>query len=119
MTTTPSGAIVHWPSIDPITILQEADDVSTPSDSLSPLPFQEGRELNVTSGDEQLGLNNPDRHVFVSIHGESDEEAVSSDDPSMDGETEDARQLRIKLNRSRAFRHRHLRARNLNREFDE
>lgn len=91
MTTTPSGVVIHWPSIDPILALREADDFFTTSDTSSPLPLQEGRELDVTSDDLQSGRNNPDRQLFTSVRGESDEESVSSDGPSVEGETEEDR----------------------------
>lgn len=97
----------------------EADDPYG-APSISPLlPFQEGRELGVASDDELSRPNNPGRQLFASSHDESEDGPVSSDDPSCEEEREKDRQPRHELNRARAFRRRRLRARNLNRDFEE
>nr|CAB3504581.1 unnamed protein product [Digitaria exilis] len=118
MTTTPSGVIIHWPDMDPVFALQEANDPFKVQGISPLLPFQEGRELSVISDNEQPGPNNLARQLYATIHDESDDEAVSYDAPTVDGETQVDTKLRIERNRSHALRRRHIRMKNLNNDFD-
>lgn len=113
---TPSGVIVQWPDTDPASAFTKAND---PYGAPTFLPFQEGKELNVTTDDEFSRPNNPGQQILASSGSESDVGPVSSDEPSREGETEEDCQLRRELNRARAFPRRRLLARNLNRNFDE
>nr|CAB3502307.1 unnamed protein product [Digitaria exilis] len=118
MTATPSGVIVYWPDMDPVHALQQVNDPSKVQGTFPLLPFQEGRELSVISDNEQPGPNNPARQFCATIRDDSDDEVVSDDTPTVDGETQADRELRIERNRSRALRRRHIRMKNLNNEFD-
>ncbi|KAF8745039.1 hypothetical protein HU200_013449 [Digitaria exilis] len=103
MTSTPSGVIVHWPDMDPEVALLEANVPSTVRDILPLLPFQEGRELP----------------SCVILNDHSDEEVVSDDAPTEEGETDADRELRVERNRNRALRRRFIQRKNLNSEFDK
>lgn len=116
MSTAPLGVIVHWPGTDPARALMEADHFFGTPNSSPVLLFQESKELNITY-EEHHRPNNPERQLFANTHGNSEEDSVSSDEPSREGETDADRQLRLWLNRARAFRRRLLHARNLNRDF--
>nr|CAB3492390.1 unnamed protein product [Digitaria exilis] len=119
MTTTPSGVIVHWPDMDPDVALHEANVPSMVRDILPLLPFQEGRKLSITTSNRRTGPNNPSRQSCVILNDNSDDEVVSDDAPTVDGETDGDRELRIERNRNRALRRRHLPRKNLNAEFDK
>nr|CAB3466544.1 unnamed protein product [Digitaria exilis] len=119
MTTTPSGVIVHWPGMDPEAALFEANVPITVRDIQPLLPFQEGRELLVTKGNKRTGLKNPGRQSCVLLSEHSDEEVVSDDAPTEEGETDADRELRIERNRNRALRRRFIKKKNLNPEFDK
>nr|CAB3476548.1 unnamed protein product [Digitaria exilis] len=119
MTTTPSGVIVHWPDIDPEVALHEANVPSTVRDILPLLPFQEGRELPVTMSNRKTRPNNPGRQSCVILNDHSDEEVVSDDASTVDGETDADRELRVERNRNRALRRRFIQRKNLNAEFDK
>nr|CAB3503418.1 unnamed protein product [Digitaria exilis] len=119
MTTTPSGVIVHWPGMDPEAALFEANVPITVRDIQPLLPFQEGRELLVTKGNKRTGPKNPGRQSCVLLSEHSDEEVVSDDAPTEEGETDADRELRIERNRNRALRRRFIKKKNLNPEFDK
>ncbi|KAF8756316.1 hypothetical protein HU200_011103 [Digitaria exilis] len=115
----PSGVIVHWPGMDPEAALFEANVPITVRDIQPLLPFQEGRELLVTKGNKRTGLKNPGRQSCVLLSEHSDEEVVSDDAPTEEGETDADRELRIERNRNRALRRRFIKKKNLNSEFDK
>nr|CAB3498769.1 unnamed protein product [Digitaria exilis] len=119
MTSTPSGVIVHWPDMDPEVALLEANVPSTVRDILPLLPFQEGRELPVAMGNRKTGPNNPGRQSCVILNDHSDDEVVSDDAPTEEGETDADRELRVERNRNRALRRRFIQRKNLNSEFDK
>ncbi|KAF8666369.1 hypothetical protein HU200_053472 [Digitaria exilis] len=119
MTSTPSGVIVHWPDMDPEVAILEANVPSTVRDILPLLPFQEGRELPVAMSNRKTGPNNPGRQSCVILNDHSDEEVVSDDAPTEEGETDADRELRIERNRNRALRRRFIQRKNLNSEFDK
>nr|CAB3504318.1 unnamed protein product [Digitaria exilis] len=119
MTTTPSGVIVHWPDMDPEAALFEANVPSTVRDILPLLPFQEGRELPAATGSRRTGPSDPGRQSCVLLNEHSDEEVVSDDAPTEEGETDADRELRIERNRNRALRRRFIKKKNLNSEFDK
>nr|CAB3469830.1 unnamed protein product [Digitaria exilis] len=100
MTTTPLGVIVHWPDMDPEVALHEANVPSTVRDILPLLPFQEGRELPVTMSNRKTGPDNPGSQSCVILNDHSDDEVVSDDAPTDDGETDADRELRIERNRN-------------------
>ncbi|KAF8725758.1 hypothetical protein HU200_020310 [Digitaria exilis] len=119
LTTTPSGVIVHWPDMDPEAAMFEANVPSTVRDILPLLPFQEGRELPAATGSRRTGPSNPGRQSCVLLNEHSDEEVVSDDAPTEEGETDADRELRIERNRNRALRRRFIKKKNLNSEFDK
>nr|CAB3446762.1 unnamed protein product [Digitaria exilis] len=108
MTTTPSDVIVYWPDMDPVVALHEAN-----------VPSTEGRKLSVTTGNRKTGPNNLGRQSCVILNDDNDDEVVSDDAPTVDGETDGDRELRIEQNRNCALRRRHLQTKNLNAEFDK
>lgn len=57
--------------------------------------------------------------MYVSASVESEDEVVSDDQPLVEGETNEDRQLRHELNQSRTLRRARIHAPNLNRDFEE
>jgi hypothetical protein len=115
ITTTPQGAIVHWPDTD-LTDLQQTGNDGFPASGT--LPFQEGRELPHEAS--TAPFTDPSRHSLVIIgDGAAEEQEVSSDENTTDGETPTQRRDRLDHNAERRLRRRDLEARDLLPTFNE
>lgn len=89
---TPSGVIVYWPDTHPASALREADDLRHISTSSTFAPLPRGKELAAASDSEHSGAN-PEWQLFASADGDSEDGPIFNDEPSFEGEMEEACQL--------------------------
>lgn len=98
--TTPSEVIIHWLNTDPTSAILKIDDSHLVSIVLKELSFLEGREL-AAADTKSFGSTNQEPQIFASASGdENEEEIISKNKRSYEGETEEHHEQQRQLIRN-------------------